>query len=298
MFEKQTSEPDWDDSRFDPEKGIGRQLIAVFGVVALLAAAWFGGRAFVSYRAQRVLIVPAPMGQGTPADVDIPYSSFTIESDGRQLQAWLVRADTSEPAPAILIFHGNRTSIAALVGSQLALYESGITSMVFDYSGFGHSTGEPSVDRLRRDAVRAFEVFVDSVGRGPATKKFVLGTTLGGAVLMDIIGHVQPSVEGVILVGTFASSRRTAIRQGRVPRIVSFLLPDFYNNVNAAAHLQKPLLVLHSEQDELFPISEADEIVQAAPGKSRLVLLAGMKHDEYLTTATHWDPVINFIKSN
>jgi hypothetical protein len=264
--------------------------------VAILGLAWFGARAFAGARAERVLIAPASMGAATPADFGIPFSDFRVASDGRELRAWLVRApDSVASPPAVLALHGNRTSIADLVGLQLTLRRRGVTSMVFDYSGFGSSTGTPSVRRLREDAVAAFGAFVDSVGRG--ARKFVLGTSLGAAVLLDALVEIQLGVEGVILVGTFASSRAVAVRQRRVPRLLAFIVPDHYDNVRAARQLRKPLLVVHSTGDELFPIADAEALVAAAGGQARLVRLEGVAHDAYLTSDEHWESVLDFVAS-
>lgn len=268
----------------------------VTGLAALLlVGAWFGVRYYVSARAERVLIVAGPVGTATPSDAKLPYSAFTIPSGNRALQAWLVRApDTVKSQTAVLVFHGNRTAISDLVGLQYVLYSHGITSLVFDYSGFGSSNGTPSVPRLREDALSAWAVFVDSVGRAP--RKFVLGTSLGAAVLMDAMSDIQLGVDGVVLVGTFASSRRTAVRQRRVPRFLAFILRNHYDNVESAVGLRRPLLVVHSEADELFPLTDAEAIVAAAGGPAQLVRLPGVAHDSYLTEESQWEPVLAFLK--
>lgn len=273
---------------------MNRKVVVTLVTVVFLIGAWYGIRVFASERAEEVLIRPGPMGRETPADVNLPYSSFTVPSGNRALHAWLVRAsDSSPPTATVLVFHGNRTAISDLVGLQLSLYQHGITSMTFDYSGFGNSNGAPSIRNLREDAVAAFGTFLDSVGRAP--KRFVMGTSLGAAVLMDAINEIQLGVDGVILIGTFASSRRIAVREGRVPNLVSLVLPNQYNTVRAATRLRRPLLVVHSEADELFPMADAEAIVAAAGGGARLVRLPGVAHHDYLTEHSHWTPIIEFI---
>ncbi len=275
---------------------MNKRVVVVLTMLAALAAAWVTVRYFVSSRAEGVLIRPAPPGAPLAADSVASFSEFFIESGTRRLQARLVRsADTATPGTAVLVFHGNRTTVSDMVDLQLVLFRAGITSMVFDYTGFGNSTGTPSVRRLRQDARAAFGAFVDSVGR--TTRKFVMGTSLGAAVIMDSVHDLQLGVEGVILIGTFASSRETAVRQGRVPGWAAFVLEDHYNNVEAAGQLRKPLLVIHSEQDELFPMSDAEAIVATAAGVARLVRLVNVAHDRYLTAEQHWKPIIQFMKA-
>lgn len=256
---------------------------------------WLVGRRVVDRRAQASLIVPAPLGARTPADARLAYEVVRITSGDRELHAWLVRApDSVTPRRAVLLFHGNRTALSDQVGLQQVLYGHGISSMVFDYSGFGRSGGEATAEHLREDAGAAYRAFVDAVG-GDA-QKFVLGASLGAAVLLDAVHDVQLGTAGVILVGTFASARETAVREGKVPRFLAFLLPNRYDNVRAVRALRRPLLVVHAADDELFPIADAEALVAAAGSTATLARLDSTAHDEYLTRSEHWEPVLAFIE--
>jgi hypothetical protein len=271
-------------------------VIVVVGLAfGVLIVGWLVGRRVVDRRAQEALIVPAPLGTRTPEDVGIPYEAFPITSDGRVLHAWLVRApDSVTPRRAVLLFHGNRTALSDQVGLQQVLYGRGISSMAFDYSGFGRSSGEPTADHLREDAAAAYRAFVGVVGAD--AQKFVLGASLGAAVLLDAVHDVQLGTDGVILVGTFASARETAVREGKVPRLLAFLLPNRYDNVRAVRALRRPLLVVHAADDELFPIADAEALVAAAGSTATLVRLDSTAHDQYLTRSEHWEPVVAFIE--
>jgi alpha-beta hydrolase superfamily lysophospholipase len=202
--------------------------------------------------------------------------------------------DTATITTAVIVFHGNRSNVSDQHDIMETLASHGVSSFVFDYSGFGASTGRPSVRNLRQDAKAAYAMFVDSVG--PTSLKFAIGTSLGAAVLLDVIPDIQGSLDGVVLVGTFASSRAVGIRQGRIPRMLAFVTPELYHNVRAAARLEKPLLVIHSDADELFPVDDAKRITDAAGGPSRLEVVPGLAHDAYLTKAAHWEPVLEFLR--
>lgn len=277
--------------------------LAWVGILALAGAAgaWAAFRGYAIRRAEDALIDPAPMGGGRPSDVGLAFAPLTFASGGRNLEAWLVQAPDSgagsgerRGGEAVLVLHGNGTSMAEQVGVLQALYRHGITAMVFDYTGFGNNTARPSVKRLREDAINAFRVFDASVGR--EVRKYALATSLGAAVLLDAIEEVQLGLDGVILVGTFASARELAVREGRVPQRLSFLVPDLYDNVKAVRSLRTPLLVIHSEADARFPIADAERIADAARTPTRLVRLENTGHDEYLTTNAQWTPVIQFIR--
>ncbi len=271
-------------------------LVIVITLVALglatLAARWYVGR-----RAARELIVPAPEDTVTPQSVGIPYADLQLQSGDHTIHAWWVRAPASpaSPAPpAVLLFHSNRSSLSEQVGVQQVLYRAGVSSLAFDYSGFGASGGAPTPAALHRDARTAFLVFSDSARN--AGRRVLLGTSLGAAVLLEAITDLQAGVDGVVLVGAFASAREAAVRSGRAPRLLAFLVPDLYDNLDAIRHVTKPLLVVHSAQDEVFPLADAERLLAAASAPKRLVRLDQGGHAAYLSTGSDWAPVIAFIK--
>jgi fermentation-respiration switch protein FrsA (DUF1100 family) len=169
-----------------------------------------------------------------------------------------------------------------------------VSSLSFDYSGFGASGGTPSPAALRRDARAAFLVFADSAR--DASRRVLLGTSLGAAVLLDAVTDLQAGADGIVLVGAFASAREVAVRSGRAPRLLAWLLPDLYDNVAAVRHVTKPLLVVHSAQDRVFPVADAERLLGAAAAPKKLLRLDRGAHTAYLSTAADWAPVIAFIK--
>jgi len=279
-------------------------LLVLLGV-GTLGLRWYAGR-----RAARALIAPARADSTTPQSLGVPYADLQIPSGDHTIHAWWVRAarpDTTHTpaaaaaaaiaplaAPAVLLFHGNGTSLAQQAGLQQVLYRAGISSLAFDYSGFGTSGGTASPEALRRDARAAFGVFTDSARS--ASRRVLLGTSLGAAVLLDDITDLEAGSDGVVLVGAFTSARDLAVGRGRVPQQLAWLMPDLYDNVTAIRHLTRPVLIVASVQDSVFPITGADRLYAAASEPKRLVKLEHTGHDAYLATDESWRPVLAFIK--
>src|SRR5204863_2354370 len=121
-------------------------LIALVAIVALVGLG-FGGRAYATHAMSSRAVVPKTLGAATPASVGIPFSRVAVEAGNRTLIGWWVRAraDSGRTPPAVLFLHGNRSSISDYVELQRFLYKQGISSLVFDYSGFGASGGAPSL---------------------------------------------------------------------------------------------------------------------------------------------------------
>ena len=270
--------------------------LAVLVALVLLGLAVVPARWHIGRRAARELIVPGRADTTTLRSLGVPYADLTLRSGDHAIQAWWVRSYTLDSAgPAVLLFHANRSTLSQQAAVQQVLYRAGISSLAFEYSGFGSGAGEPTPAALREDARAAFAAFADSAR--PAGRRVLLGTSLGAAVLLDAIGDLQTGADAVVLVGAFTSARDMAVHAGRAPRALRFLVPNLYDNVAAVRRLTKPLLIVHSAQDEVVPLDHAERLLQeAAPGAKRLVRLDRGGHATYLSRDTDWQPVIRFIK--
>jgi hypothetical protein len=276
-------------------KAIGIIVAVVIAIVAL----GFGGRAYANHAMSTRSVTPKPLGTETPASVGVPFSRVAVETGDRTLIGWWVRAraDSGRVPPALLFLHGNRSSISDYVALQKFLYRQGISSLVFDYSGFGASGGSPSLKNAIADAASAARVFEDSAGKG--ARKVAMGSALGSTVLLQAIDSVQPHVNGVVIEGVAASVRESAVRDGRLPKLVAPLVVDVGDNVAAAKNVKVPLLAVHSYADNRFPIEDAQRVVAAVPGRASLVRHWRKGHSALLTSSKtcDWEPILKFVKA-
>ena len=268
-----------------------RQL-AVLAVV--LAAVFAGIRRLAFLAVERNGLIGAPNGTETPATFGAPFERVSIASGDRTLDATLVRAE-SDSAPALLVFHGTAEAVSYWADTQALLRRHGITSMVFDYSGFGRSTGKATAAHIEEDADSAYADFVRRIG--PTARPFVLGYSLGTGVVFDAIRRWTPQPRGVVFVASYSSARDGAVAFGLVPRWATFLLPDLWNNVRDARHLTQPLLVMQSDADQLFPVSMAKAVFDAATVPKEMVVLHGYRHEDghQHPTDDYWLPVVRFL---
>lgn len=237
-----------------------------------------------------------PAGTQRPDALGAPSKQLTFMSGGRRLHAsWVGAADAR--APALLVFHGNDEELSQWAGVQARLHAAGIASLVFDYSGYGASAGRPTLARLRQDGLAAWRQFVALTPQ--ASRRVVLGFSLGSAVLLDVAPRLQPRPQGLVIGAGFASAREMAVSVGLVPDWAAWLLPDLWNNEERIAEVELPLLILHGRNDGLIPVRDALRLCRAAPGPRRLVLLEHLPHDaplEPARSAGFWDAVEGWAK--
>ena len=267
-------------------------------LLVLLAAAAWGGRWYATRLMDERAVTSDVLGAATPASDSIPFSRLAVPSGDRTLIGWWAPApaDSARPAPAVLFLHGNRSTISDYIPLIAFFRRQGVSTMLFDYSGFGASGGKASLSSAVADAGVMARVFADSAG---AVRRTALGSALGATVLLQAIDSIQPHVHGAVIEGATASVRESAVRDGRIPRLVAPLVVDIADNVQAARRVQVPLLVVHSVADSRFPLAEAQRIVDAVSGRSTLVKHPRPGHSALLTSSRpcDWHVVLRFVKA-
>lgn len=187
---------------------MAKRFLVRFGGIAAAVAALalvliYAVRPAMQAYIEKTMFVTRSAAKDTPATLGTPFTALVCMSGNRRLTAWLV--DTDPNAPAVLIFHGNSTTVHDWAAAQVYLARHGLSSMTFDYSGFGESAGPATVENLDRDAGAAYDCFVRAVGLERA--KFVVGHSLGTAVLLHNVGNFSPAPLGIATYGTFKIGR-------------------------------------------------------------------------------------------
>ena len=150
---------------------------------------------------------------------------------------------------------------------------------------------------LEEDADAAYADFARRIG--PARRPYVLGYSLGTGVVFDAVRRWTPPPAGVVFAASYSSAREGAVAFGLVPRWATFLFPDLWNNVRDVENLRQPLLVLQSDADQLFPVSMAKAVYDAATVPKHMVVLRGYRHEDghQRPTDDYWAPVVRFLQS-
>jgi alpha-beta hydrolase superfamily lysophospholipase len=250
--------------------------------VLLLGVAYLFLRGLLYFLAERILFFRKRNGDETPADVGIPFKAFTIPSGSRRLAAWYVPADPANDAhKAVLIYHGVYECLSEWVPALHFFWKHGISTMIFDYTGYGDSPGWGTLYRLRQDVQSAWTVFRSE--SDPDVERYALGLSLGSGCLLDGLSHFQDELDGIFLVAAFTSLRDAAASIVHAPVwLLALLIPDAFENRDRIRQVRKPVMIVHSRDDELLSVSMAERLYAAAQEPKKLVLLDGLKHNDTL----------------
>ncbi|MFV0524020.1 MAG: alpha/beta hydrolase [Acidimicrobiales bacterium] len=191
------------------------------------------------------------------------------------------RYEVDRQGPTIVYFHGN----GEVIGDHdwiAPLYHSvGLNLFVFEFRGYGRSTGTPTIDRLVADGAvcgeRALELLSDDGFDGP---RLVMGRSLGANPALEVAARV-PGYRALILESGAGNVGRFADRLG-LPR-------DRALDRLVAAHEAKlatitvPTLIIHGLLDDLVPVDHARATAGLLTGSDVTTeLVAGAGHNDLL----------------
>ena len=227
-----------------------------------------------------LLYFPSRTIAGTPADAGLTYDDVELTTDdGQRLHGWWVQ----RRAPGrghVLLCHGNAGNVGDRIAHAAVLAAAGFDVLLFDYRGYGSSSGRPDEPGTYRDARAARSWLASRSGVDPA-RVLYLGESLGGAVALELALADPPA--GLVLLSAFTSVRDMArLHYRAIPRA---LVPDAYPSLRRIATLRAPLLVLHGEDDMIVPVEHARALFDAAPAPKRLRVVRGVGHNDIVSLA-------------
>ena len=238
--------------------------------------------AFLWFRQESMLFLPGIPSRelaATPDAIGLRYEALRIATaDGEELDGWFVPA--GEERAVLLFLHGNAGNISHRLESLRIFHDLGLSVLIFDYRGYGRSTGRPSEQGTHEDARAAWRHLVDERGV-PAERVLLFGRSLGGAVATRLAAEHPP--RGLILESTFRSVPDLAAELYRFLPVrmlarIAYPVEDMLPAVHA------PVLVIHSRGDEIIPFHHGQALHAAANPPKVLLELDGGHNTGFLVS--------------
>jgi len=239
----------------------------------------------------------APLAHWTANPTRIPIIQTV---PGAILRGWTFYALPNSNAKfRILFFNGNAMTIDDSQSLYRSLAVRGADVTVFDYRGYGFSTGKPDVMDFRRDSLTLYDQLSPS---GPVV---VYGFSMGTAIATYLAS--QRKVAGLILAGTISSAQKEfpvfARAQGYSPSKITNMTPSSdaitaFDERNLITQSTAPLLMLHGEADRLVPIQQGREVFAASPARQKdFIPILGAAHNETIESPQALQAIRTFLSS-
>ena len=209
-------------------------------------------------------------------EVSLPVAS---DEGNAHIDAWWWPA-ANPSAPAVLYLHGARWNLTGQVYRLQQLRDFGFSVVAIDYRGFGRSDGElPSEETVYQDARSAWNWLAQ---RQPdASKRFIYGHSLGGAVAIDLAASLKSSqpAAGLIIESTFTSLADIAAELSSHWLPFSLMLSQKFDSLAKMTQVSSPVLVVHGQGDRYVPYRFSQALYDAAKAPKKLLLVEGGSHN-------------------
>ena len=254
----------------------------VWTILAIAILAYLGVCLFIFLLQTRVIFFPDLPGRQLemdPANINLEFEDvYARTEDGETIHGWYIPAAGARLT--LLFSHGNAGNISHRLES-IALFNSlGLNVLIYDYRGYGQSSGSISEKGLYMDVAAMWEVL--TVQKGIAANNIVLfGRSLGAAIASHLATKVNAG--GVILESPFASVPEMGARL--YPFLPVRLLSRYrLSNVDHVKLIQCPVLVVHSRDDEIIPFQQGDQVYAAAHEPKTLLAIRGDHNGGFLSS--------------
>ena len=251
-------------------------VVSVFAIgYAVLAAALFFYQPNLLYFPD----MPTRQVQATPGDIGLDFDSVTLTtSDNEQLDAWFVPAELARGT--LLFCHGNAGNNSHRLDSIRLFHELGLSVLIFDYRGYGQSTGKPTEKGTYRDADAAWQYLVEQRNISPE-HIILFGRSLGASIAAELT--TRQAAAGVILESAFTSVPDVAAKfYPWLP--VRWMSRYQYNTLEQLAAIHSPVLIVHSRDDEIIPYSNGEHLFEAASEPKQFLELRGGHNDGFMVS--------------
>lgn len=183
---------------------------------------------------------------------------------------------------AVLCCHGNGGNLShrADVVAQFQRF-SNQAVLVFDYPGYGRSSGRPSEAGCYAAADRAYDWLTNDCGVAPE-RLILFGESLGGGVAVDLATR-RPH-RALVLAKSFTSIADMA--QNLYPWLPArWLVRNRFDNLAKIGRCPRPVFIAHGTGDHLVPFAQAERLFAAAPEPKELMPMEGLDHNDPLPPA-------------
>lgn len=233
----------------------GRRLSLLLKNLAVIAVAYFSTLAVFLFMERALIFHGLPASEGwddagalAPQDVMLPLAG------GVQVHAWW--CPTPDAAGVILYSHGNAGNLSGRAGVVAALKHRGFSVLIYDYPGYGKSTGAPEEANCYAAGRAAYRWLTEVQNVAPADL-ILWGKSLGAAMAIDLA--LEHEHRALVLFSPFTS----------IPDMAQRMFPFFparwlvrtqFDNAAKLARYRGRVLIGWYEDDPLVPAEQSEQL--------------------------------------
>jgi uncharacterized protein len=245
-------------------------LLAVTNV-GIIVVFWFCER--------RLVFRPTPAAESWLEPEDARSQDVWFDAaDGNKISGRWVPPE-SPGHGAVLVAHGNGGNLThrgRLAAELRATLGAGV--LLFDYPGYGKSTGAPTEESCYTSGEAAYKWLTDEQGI-PPNRIVLCGESLGGGTAVELATRHEH--RALVLVFTFTSLPDAAKYHFPFLPVHTFMRTRF-NNIEKIGRCPRPVFLVHGTDDRTVPFGHSEQLHAAANEPKELLRLEGQGHDLFI----------------
>lgn len=207
------------------------------------------------------------------------------------LRGWFIPAQAPH-ASTVILLHGYPADKGNILPAMLFLHKK-FNLLLFDFRYFGESGGHYST--VGKNEILDLKAAIQFLGKRGVHKVGVWGFSMGAAVAI-MTAPTTPEIKAIVSESSYADLSLMLDEYYRIPliryplaaltRLWARLFPGYDINdvspMRSAAGLKIPVLLIHSEQDDVIPFSHALLLKKALSNnpKAEFLFSGNLSHGE------------------
>ncbi len=233
---------------------------------------------------QSLLYYPRAEKLFDPGKVNLVPEDIYFKSGPDTLHAWYFKSKTHENKGTVLFFHGNAENLTSHFLMLRWLPENGYNYLIFDYPGYGTSSGKPTPESTLASGIAAADWLMQN--KQP-DNLIMYGQSLGGIIALRTAEEIYQRIplRNIIIEASFSSYQGVA-RRILARNWITWLLQPLSYVVLSDTHAPKniaqlsptPLLFITGDRDPVIDQENSLELLRLAQNPKDLWIIPGGAH--------------------
>ncbi len=224
-------------------------------ILLFLVSVYFLGIMFLYIRQDRYIFEPVKLPADHEFSFETEFEELFIETwDGKLLNALWFKVES--PKGCVLYHHGNAYNLEFWGKFHKIFTDNGYDVLMYDYRGYGKSTGRIFPGCLKQDALKVYLFLLRKYGRKNIIQ---FGRSLGTGIAASLASRVKAPL--LILETPYYSIMEMANQKFKIVPlrwVLRFpMRTDFYISA-----LQCPIFVFHGTKDVKIPYLHSEKLAR------------------------------------
>jgi uncharacterized protein len=250
------------------------------GLLAAVGAIYTATIGYLWFRQERLLFEPTRLPPDEPLTTDADVHESWVDVPGARLSVAHLRLP--DPRGVVFFLHGNSGNLKDCLVELDGFRQVNFDVVMFDYRGYGKSTGcIGSEEQLRADVCAVWAEFSSHYeGKRVVISGQSLGTALAAGLSAELC-EAGRAPDLTFLVSPYSSMGALAeeLYPWVYPWVPRQVLRYPLSTAMHAARLSGPLMLIHGDKDELIGIHHSHALRTAAPA-AQLLCVEGAGHSD------------------